>query len=109
VTGETSVPLPRLVTLTSDLLIRQRDALIQGRVDRVARLAEALAEVLAALRAGLDGATPDPEIQARLRMLREQMRVNRLLLENGMAVTDHFAGLLDPTPPQSGVLLSERA
>jgi hypothetical protein len=80
--AEDLVSLPRLVEIARDLLRRQQDALIQGDVLRVERYHEAIAKILTTLRGHL--------------------------LENGLAVTDHFAASLAEDPSMTSVLLSEK-
>ena len=98
----------RLLGSASALLARQRTALIHGEIRRVERGGEAIAEVLAAIREHLDmgGVPVDPET---LRRFRHLMRMNRILLENGLSAADHFMASLCATPERTPVMLSERA
>ncbi|WP_309723401.1 hypothetical protein [Armatimonas sp.] len=105
--AEDLVSLPRLVEIARDLLRRQQDALIQGDVLRVERYHEAIAKILTTLRGHL-ARESSFEARTALDQLRQQMRTNRLLLENGLAVTDHFAASLAENPSMTSVLLSEK-
>ena len=74
---------------------------------RVERHHEALAKVLTILRSHLvreSGTTLSPSLE----QLRKQMYTNRLLLQNGLAVSDHFAASLASSPGATSVLLSEQ-
>lgn len=97
----------RLLDSASVLLERQREALIGGDVRRVERNGEAIAEVLSAIRERLEtgGALVDAETMRRFRHL---MRLNRILLENGLSEADHFMASLCATP-RTSALFSERA
>lgn len=105
--AEDLVSLPRLIEIARDLLRRQQEALIRGDVVRVERYHEALAKILTTLRGQLVR-EDNTGVEAALELLRHQMRTNRLLLENGLAVTDHFAASLASAPGVTSVLLSEK-
>lgn len=96
-----------MITIARDLLRRQQEALIHGDVVRVERYHEALAKILTTLRGHLIRES-GTETSAALEQLRTQMRTNRLLLENGIAVTDHFAASLVSSPGMTSVMLSEK-
>ncbi|WP_395142718.1 hypothetical protein [Armatimonas sp.] len=105
--AEDLLSLPRLIAIARDLLRRQQDALIHGDVLRVERYHEALAKILTTLRGHLVRES-STETATALEQLRNQMRTNRLLLENGLAVTDHFAASLAHSPGITSVMLSEK-
>lgn len=98
--------LAQLVTLTLQLLERQQDALVRGDVAEVAHHTESLAPALAVLRGML--VRERGEEPPALQQLRNQLRVNRLLLENGLANTDHFVASLARSPEVTSVFLSEQ-
>lgn len=100
-----AIALPRLVELATDLLRRQREALIRGDVSRIERLGETLAKVLTNLCERLRREPGNREV---LQRLRHEMHVNRLLLENGLAATDRFVTMLAWSPEVKSILLSEQ-
>lgn len=102
---EEAIAFPRLVELSTDLLRRQREALIRGDVSRTERLSETLAKVLTNLCERLNREPSDRDV---LQKLRHEMSVNRLLLENGLAATDRFVTMLAWSPEVKSILLSEQ-
>lgn len=102
---EEVVALPRLIEVATDLLRRQREALIRRDVLRIERLGETLAKILTTLCERLRREQGSSEA---LRVLRHEMQVNRLLLENGLRATDRFVAMLAWSPEVKSILLSEQ-
>lgn len=100
-----AIALPRLMELATDLLRRQREALIRSDVARTERLSETLAKILTTL---CERLRREPGSQETLQALRHEMQVNRLLLENGLAANDRFVTMLAWSPGVKSILLSEQ-
>jgi CHASE3 domain sensor protein len=84
-----------LLTLLSDSLAQQKNAILSGNASLLNHLFESLSGMAAELEeAGEAAASSRQEASAAVRSqidaIREQIAINQKLLSNGMAVTDHF-------------------
>jgi hypothetical protein len=89
-----------LLTTIADLVALQRIAILAGDVTAQHEVVDALVQLLAELTVISDepGRPLEGQQQAhssaalRLRELRDQVRINRALLYNGIAAADHYIG-----------------
>jgi hypothetical protein len=105
--------MKRLLATLHDLVARQREAILRQDHLTVRGLSETLAKLLTNLSASpsylhtvsAPGHDATAEIALLARGLQEQIRLNQVLLANGVAVADHFARCVAEASPEPDVAL----